>query len=121
MALGLAAAREKRGGPINVAVVGLGTGTLACQIKPGDQLTYYEIDPSVVKIAKDTSRFTYLSECAPDARIVIGDARLTLADSPDGQYDIIIIDAFSSDAIPTHLLTKEAMAISRPPRMKRAR
>lgn len=111
MALGLAAAREKRGGPINVAVVGLGTGTLACQIKPGDQLTYYEIDPSVVKIAKDTNRFTYLSECAPDAKIVIGDARLTLADSPDGQYDIIIIDAFSSDAIPTHLLTKEAMAI----------
>ena len=111
MALGLAAAREKRGGPINVAVVGLGTGTLACQIKPGDQLTYYEIDPSVVKIAKDTNRFTYLSECAPDAKIVIGDARLTLADSPDGQYDIIVIDAFSSDAIPTHLLTKEAMAI----------
>ncbi len=111
MALGLAAAREKRGGPINVAVVGLGTGTLACQIKPGDQLTYYEIDPSVVKIAKDTNRFTYLSECAPDAKIMIGDARLTLADSPDGQYDIIIIDAFSSDAIPTHLLTKEAMAI----------
>ena len=111
MAQGLVAAREKRGGPINVAVVGLGTGTLACQIKPGDQLTYYEIDPSVVKIAKDTNRFTYLSECAPDAKIVIGDARLTLADSPDGQYDILIIDAFSSDAIPTHLLTKEAMAI----------
>jgi spermidine synthase len=111
MALGLVAAREKRSGPINVAVVGLGTGTLACQMKPGDQLTYYEIDPSVVKIAKDTKRFTFLSECAPDAKIVIGDARLTLADSPDGQYDVIIVDAFSSDAIPTHLLTKEAMAI----------
>jgi spermidine synthase len=111
MALGLVAAREKRNGPINVAVVGLGTGTLACQMKPGDQLTYYEIDPSVVKIAKDTKRFTFLSECAPDAKIVIGDARLTLADSPDGQYDVIIVDAFSSDAIPTHLLTKEAMAI----------
>ena len=111
MAQGLVAAREKRGGPINVAVVGLGTGTLACQMKPGDQLTYYEIDPTVVQIAKDTRRFTFLSECAPDAKIVIGDARLTLADSPDGQYDILIIDAFSSDAIPTHLLTKEAMAI----------
>jgi spermidine synthase len=111
MAQGLVAAREKRGGPINAAVVGLGTGTLACQMKPGDQLTYYEIDPSVVRIAKDTKRFTFLSECAPDAKIVIGDARLTLADSPDGQYDILIIDAFSSDAIPTHLLTKEAMAI----------
>ncbi|HWV55663.1 fused MFS/spermidine synthase [Pseudorhodoplanes sp.] len=111
MVQGLNAAREKRGAPINVAVVGLGTGTLACQMKPGDQLTYYEIDPSVVRIAKDTRRFTFLSECAPDARIVVGDARLTLADARDGQYDVIIVDAFSSDAIPTHLLTREAMAI----------
>jgi spermidine synthase len=111
MVQGLNAAREKRGGPINVAVVGLGTGTLACQMKPGDQLTYYEIDPSVVKIAKDTKRFTFLSECAPDVKIVVGDARLTLADAPNGQYDVLIVDAFSSDAIPTHLLTKEAMAI----------
>src|SRR5699024_6829611 len=89
----------------------LGTGTLACQLKPGDRLTYYEIDPSVVRIAKDPKRFSFLTECAPDAKIVIGDARLTLADSPDSQYDILIVDAFSSDAIPTHLLTKEAMAI----------
>jgi len=111
MVQGLVAAREKRGGPINVAVVGLGTGTLACQMKPGDQLTYYEIDPTVVRIAKDPKRFTFLSECAPDANIVIGDARLTLAAAPDGQYDILIVDAFSSDAIPTHLLTREAMAI----------
>ncbi len=111
MVQGLNAAREKRGGPINAAVVGLGAGTLACQMKPGDQLTYYEIDPSVVRIAKDTKRFTFLSECAPDAKIVIGDARLTLANAPDGQYDILIVDAFSSDAIPTHLLTREAMAI----------
>jgi len=111
MVQGLVAAREKRGGPINVAVVGLGTGTLACQMKPGDQLTYYEIDPTVVRIAKDPKRFTFLSECAPDAKIVIGDARLTLAAAPDGQYDILIVDAFSSDAIPTHLLTREAMAI----------
>ncbi|HWV41911.1 fused MFS/spermidine synthase [Pseudorhodoplanes sp.] len=111
MVQGLVAAREKRGGPINVAVVGLGTGTLACQMKPGDQLTYYEIDPTVVRIAKDPKRFTFLFECAPDAKIVIGDARLTLAAAPDGQYDILIVDAFSSDAIPTHLLTREAMAI----------
>ena len=111
MVQGLNAAREKRGGPINVAVVGLGTGTLACQMKPGDQLTYYEIDPSVVRIAKDIKRFSFLTECAPDAKIVIGDARLTLAEAPNSQYDILIVDAFSSDAIPTHLLTKEAMAI----------
>jgi spermidine synthase len=113
MVQGLNAARKKRGGPINVAVVGLGTGTLACQMKGGDQLTYYEIDPKVVAIAKDPRRFAFLTECAPDAKIVIGDARLTLADSPDGQYDVLIVDAFSSDAIPTHLLTKEAMAIFR--------
>lgn len=111
MAEGLNAARLKRNGPINVAVVGLGTGTLACQMKPGDTLTYYEIDPAVVRIAKDRNRFTFLTDCAPDAKIVIGDARLTLADTPDGSYDIIIVDAFSSDAIPTHLMTKEAMAI----------
>lgn len=111
MVQGLNAAREKRGAPINVAVVGLGTGSLACQMKPGDRLTYYEIDPSVVRIAKDPNRFTFLSECAPDAKIVIGDARLTLANEPPGQYDVIIVDAFSSDAIPTHLLTREAMAI----------
>jgi len=111
MAEGINAARLKRNGPIDVAVVGLGTGTLACQMKPGDKLTYYEIDPSVVRIARDRNRFTFLSECAPDANIVIGDARLTLADTPDGSYDILIVDAFSSDAIPTHLMTKEAMAI----------
>jgi spermidine synthase len=111
MVQGLKAARLKRGGPVNVAVVGLGTGTLACQMKPGDQLTYYEIDPAVVRIARDTRRFSFLTECAPDAKIVIGDARLTLSDAPDGQYDILIVDAFSSDAIPTHLLTREAMAI----------
>ncbi len=111
MAEGLNAARLKRNGPINAAVVGLGTGTLACQMKPGDTLTYYEIDPAVVRIARDRNRFTYLSECAPDAKIVIGDARLTLSDAPDGSYDILIVDAFSSDAIPTHLMTREALAI----------
>ena len=108
---GLIAARQKRGGPISIAVVGLGTGTLACQVKPGDSLTYFEIDPAVVRIARDPKRFTYLSECAPDANIVIGDARLTLTDKPDASFDILIVDAFSSDAIPTHLLTREAMAI----------
>ena len=108
---GINAMRQKRGGPIRLAVVGLGTGTMACQMRPGETLHYYEIDPAVVRIAKDRNRFSYLTECAPDATIIVGDARLTLADAPDGQYDAIIIDAFSSDAIPTHLLTKEAMAI----------
>jgi hypothetical protein len=111
MAQGLRAARARKGAPIRIAVVGLGTGSLACQIKPGDELTYYEIDPAVERIARDPRRFTYLSSCAPDVKVVIGDARLTLADAPDGAYDILIVDAFSSDAIPTHLLTREAMAI----------
>ena len=112
MVEGLNAARAKRGGgPVNVAVVGLGTGTFACQTKPEDTLTYFEIDPAVVRIAKNPKRFSFLTECRPDVKIVIGDARLTLSDQPDGQFDMILIDAFSSDAIPTHLLTKEAMAI----------
>jgi spermidine synthase len=112
MVEGLNAARGKLGGgPLNIAVVGLGTGTLACQTKPGDMLTYFEIDPAVVKIARDPKRFAFLTECKPDVKIVIGDARLTLSEQPDGQFDILLVDAFSSDAIPTHLLTKEAMAI----------
>jgi predicted O-methyltransferase YrrM len=106
----IVAAREK-GGTVRLAVVGLGAGTLACQTNPADKLTYYEIDPLVVRIARDPQRFTFLSSCAPNAVIVIGDARLTLADAPDGSYDIIYVDAFSSDAIPIHLLTREAMAI----------
>jgi hypothetical protein len=103
------AARTRAGRPINYAVVGLGGGTLACRAQPGESVTYYEIDPAIVRIARD--RFTYISACKPDTRIVLGDARLTLADAPDASYDIIVVDAFSSDAIPIHLLTREAMAI----------
>ena len=73
MVEGLNAARAKRGGgPVNVAVVGLGTGTFACQTKPEDTLTYFEIDPAVVRIAKDPKRFSFLTECRPDVKIVIG-------------------------------------------------
>ncbi len=105
------AARQKASGTTRVAVIGLGSGTLACQTKPGDQHTYYEIDPLVVRIARDPEKFTFLTKCAPDAAIVLGDARLTLVDAPDAAYDIIIVDAFSSDAIPIHLLTREAMEL----------
>src|SRR5262249_24799028 len=107
----ITAARERAGGSVRLAVVGLGAGTLACKTNPTDKLTYYEIDPLVVGIARDPELFTYLSSCAPDAPIVIGDARLTLADAPDAAYDIIIVDAFSSDAIPIHLMTREAMEL----------
>ncbi|MFL6935340.1 MAG: spermidine synthase [Xanthobacteraceae bacterium] len=111
IAQGIKGARERKQGPIRLAVIGLGSGSTACLTEPGDKLTYYEIDPAVIRIAKDANRFTFLKECAPDAEIVIGDARLTLADAEDGQYDVIVVDAFTSDAIPVHLMTREAMAV----------
>jgi len=113
MARGLAAARARKNGPLRVGVVGLGTGSLACHVEPGDTWRFYEIDPAVVRISRDEARFTYLAQCAPNVPIVLGDARLTLADAADGSYDVLVIDAFSSDAIPVHLLTREAMAIYR--------
>jgi hypothetical protein len=111
IAQGIKAARERKNAPIRLAVIGLGTGSIACLTEPGDALTYYEIDAAVVRIAKDPDRFTFLQECAPQAPIVIGDARLTLADAADGAYDVIVVDAFTSDAIPVHLVTREAMAV----------
>lgn len=92
----------------SVGVVGLGTGTLACYRKPGQTWQFFEIDPLIVEIAKERKIFSFLEKCAPDATITLGDARLTLADVPKGQFDILALDAFSSDAIPLHLLTKEA-------------
>ena len=111
MAQGIAAVRARKNGPLRVGVVGLGTGTLACHVEPGDTWRFYEIDPAVVQISRTEARFTYLAQCAPNVPIVLGDARLTLADAPDGAYDVLVVDAFSSDAIPVHLLTREAMAI----------
>ncbi|HVX99493.1 MAG TPA: fused MFS/spermidine synthase [Pseudorhodoplanes sp.] len=98
-------------GPLNrVAVVGLGSGSLACYSQPGEQWTYFEIDPVVVQIARDPSKFRFLSDCAPQAEIVLGDARLTIGDARD-RFDLIILDAFSSDVVPVHLLTREALAV----------
>ena len=105
----IAAAREARGSFDRVAVIGLGTGTLACLGHGGERWTFFEIDSVVVRIARDPHFFGFLSTCAPDAPIVLGDARLTLEASRD-QYDLIVLDAFSSDAIPVHLLTREAFA-----------
>jgi hypothetical protein len=105
------AARKKKGGPIRVAVVGLGAGMMACYLRERDSLDFYEIDRTVVKIALAPAKFEFVSACKPDAKVVLGDARLTLADTPDGHYDLIVMDAFSSDAVPVHLLTREAMAL----------
>ncbi|MGR4891473.1 spermidine synthase [Sphingopyxis sp. LARHCG72] len=103
---------EALAGPnASVGIVGLGAGTLACYRKPGQRWTIFEIDPVMVDIARDPAKFTFLSDCAGDTPIVIGDARLQLANQPAGRFDIIVIDAFSSDAIPLHLLTREAIGI----------
>jgi hypothetical protein len=107
----ITAVRERKGAPLRVAVIGLGSGTLTCASEPGESWKFFEIDQSMVDTARDPKYFTYIQNCAPDLKPVIGDARLTFAREPDGIYDLIIVDAYSSDAIPIHLATQEAMAI----------
>ncbi len=93
-----------------VGVVGLGTGTLACYAKPGQQWRFYEIDPAVVRIARDTGQFSYLSRCLPDPVIRLGDARIALGHDQPNSLDLLALDAFSSDSVPMHLMTREAFA-----------
>ncbi len=93
----------------DIGIVGLGTGSILCYSRPGERWTFYEIDPKVESIARDKRFFTYLSDCEVDPTIVFGDARLTLAREPEAKFSIIVVDAFSSDAIPVHLLTREAV------------
>jgi hypothetical protein len=107
----ITAVRERKGAPLRVAVIGLGSGTLTCASEPGESWKFFEIDQSMVDTARDPKYFTYIQNCEPDLKPVIGDARLTFAREPDGVYDLIIVDAYSSDAIPIHLATQEAMAI----------
>lgn len=95
--------------PLNhLALIGLGTGALACHLKPGESATFYEIDPLVVQLAKDRNKFRFLSDCSTSISTVLGDARLMLRDQQQ-KSDIVLIDAFSSDSIPVHLLTLEAL------------
>jgi hypothetical protein len=107
----IAAVRERKRGPLRVAVIGLGAGTLTCASEPGESWRFFEIDQSMVDTARDPKYFTYVQNCEPDLNPVIGDARLTFAREPDGTYDLVIVDAYSSDAIPIHLATEQAMAI----------
>ena len=93
----------------NVAIIGLGVGTCAAYFNEKDSLTFYELDPVIVDIAK--KHFTYWDDCKADKKIVTGDARLKLKQAPNDSYDTILVDAFSSDAIPTHLLTREALSL----------
>jgi SAM-dependent methyltransferase len=94
-----------------VAIIGLGTGTIACYGQAGQHFTFYEIDPAMERIARDPRYFTYLSECPAQVKVILGDARLSLKSAPASFYDMIILDAFSSDAIPIHLVTREAMRL----------
>lgn len=107
-------AYARRPASIRVAVAGLGVGTLAAYAQPDQDWTFYEIDPAVVRLARDKRYFTFLSDCrARRKQEILGDARLQLAQASDCHFGLIILDAFSSDSIPTHLLTREALAVYR--------
>jgi hypothetical protein len=93
----------------SVGVVGLGAGGLAAYAQPGDRWTFFEIDPVVVRVAEDPAYFTYLRDAPARPEVVVGDGRLELEQVADGTHDLLVLDAFSSDAIPVHLLTVEAL------------
>jgi hypothetical protein len=96
----------------SIAVVGLGAGTTVAYARAGESWTFYEIDPAVVEVARDPRLFKYLNTCAgAPVGVVLGDARLRLRDAPPGGYGLIVLDAFSSDAVPAHLMTREALAL----------
>jgi SAM-dependent methyltransferase len=104
----LAAANKS---PKRVGAIGLGAGEIACYRADGQDWTFFEIDPAVVRIAASGEWFRYLPECAPKARIVLGDGRLTLAREPAAAFDLLVLDAFASDSIPSHLVTREAFRL----------
>ena len=100
---------EGRKKKTRIAVTGLGTGSLAAYAGAGQEIDFYEIDPAVKRISTNPAYFTFLSDCRARWRVILGDARLTMEKAPPNHYGIIILDAFSSDSIPVHLLTKEAV------------
>src|SRR3984893_1592180 len=109
---------DRRAGSVHMAVVGLGTGTLAAYARPGDRVTFYEIDRKVRDIAFDPAYFTYATDArnrGATVRVELGDARIRMEavkrDRPEERYDVILVDAFTSDAIPVHLLTREAVRL----------
>ena len=103
------------GRPIRrVAVAGLGVGTIAAYAKPGEDWAFYELDPAIARVATDPRYFTFLRDSkASSLDVILGDARLRLRDAPEGSHDLIVLDAFSSDSVPVHLLTREALALYR--------
>jgi SAM-dependent methyltransferase len=107
--IGAAMAAAKARGPIRVGVIGLGAGTLAVYGRKGDSFRFYDINPQVVALAR--SHFTYLSDTEAEVEVALGDARLSLEREPAQGFDILAVDAFSSDSIPVHLITKEALGV----------
>ena len=95
----------------SIGVIGLGVGTLATYRTPGQQWTLYEIDPEMERIARTDAYFTYLKSCGDACRVVLGDARLSLAGAPEHGFGVLFLDAFSSDAVPVHLMTSEALGL----------
>jgi hypothetical protein len=110
LAEAVATLRAQKGKLGSVAIVGLGTGSMACHAGPGERWRFFEIDPVVVRIATDPAKFSFLSECGGRDQIVLGDARLTLGEER-ARFDLIVLDAFSSDVVPVHLLTREAVGL----------
>jgi SAM-dependent methyltransferase len=104
-----AAIQSKQGHRVKVGVIGLGTGTIAAYGRAGDVYRFYEIDPHVVEIAR--TQFTFLADSAARIEIALGDARLSLEREPPQAFDVLAVDAFSSDAIPIHLITREALGV----------
>jgi spermidine synthase len=107
--IGLAWRTLAKAGALRMGVVGLGAGTVAAYGRAGDTLRFYDINPLVINIAK--TQFSYLADCPAHIDVVLGDARLSLAGEPNQRFDMLVIDAFSGDAIPVHLLTREAFRI----------
>ncbi len=109
--IGRAIAIRQQQGPVRVGVIGLGTGTLASWGRPGDVFRFYELDPDVIAVAR--KEYSFLNESKATIETVVGDARLQLEREPAQRFDVLAIDAFSSDSIPVHLITREALAVYR--------
>lgn len=104
-----AEATEAKPTTLKAGVIGLGMGSTTCYAKPGQDWKIFEIDSDVVEVATNPELVGFVNRCAPDAKIILGDARLEMQKQPDNWFDILLVDAFSSDAIPTHMITQEAI------------
>ncbi len=102
---------KARRSPAEVGVLGLGVGTIAAYAEPGDRFTFYEIDPAVERIARNSDYFTYLADCRGTAEVVLGDARLSLEHEQKRKFDLLIVDVFNSDSVPVHLMTRQALKL----------